>query len=139
MRTYSRRRKLFFDDKYNIQNHVTERGSDPAQSSGPSTTRKSVFSSIYKQRRADNEVDKYLSLPIEEEDTDVIVWWKNQESYLPCLQKMAFVILGIPATSVPSEQSFSKAGNLITKTEPIESQKYTIFYVPVILAGSSWN
>lgn len=33
--------KLFFDDKYNIQNHVTERGSDPAESSGPSTT--SVF------------------------------------------------------------------------------------------------
>lgn len=107
---------LLFNTRYNLGNQAAEQQSDLSESSGASGVNNNIFSSIYKKRRLDNnELEKYISLPIEPEDTDVIDWWKNQQFNLPRLQKMAFDILCIPATSVPSEQSFSKAGNVINK------------------------
>jgi hypothetical protein len=62
-----------------------------------------------------NEIENYLKSQIENESTNPIEWWfKNSENY-PNLSKIAFDYLIIPASSVPSEQIFSKAGNLITK------------------------
>lgn len=75
-----------------------------------------IFSAVYKQKNAvQDEIQNYLSMPIETEDTDVLLWWSNQKYHLPNLTQMAKDILSIPATSVPSEQAFSKSGNLITK------------------------
>jgi len=45
---------------------------------------------------------------------DPLEWWKTNEVYLPRLSQMARDYLAIPATSVPSEQSFSMGKNLIT-------------------------
>lgn len=124
---------LLFNTRYNLGNQAAEQQSDLSESSGASGVNNNIFSSIYKKRRLDNnELEKYISLPIEPEDTDVIDWWKNQQFNLPRLQKMAFDILCIPATSVPSEQSFSKVKALHTgvfdskSRSKVENAKMTI-------------
>ncbi len=73
--------------------------------------------SIYKKRKlnGNEEIDKYIQIPQENTEMDPIEWWKTHESSFPCLSKFALDILCITATSVPSEQIFSKAGIIITK------------------------
>ena len=44
----------------------------------------------------------------------VLSWWKKNEKQLPLLAQIAKQVLCTPATSTPSERSFSKAGNLIS-------------------------
>jgi len=57
-----------------------------------------------------NEVVIYESYPQVGIDTNVLSWWKMQKDTLPILSKMARKYLSVPATSVPSESLFSKAG-----------------------------
>lgn len=58
----------------------------------------------------------YNTLPLVPRDTDPLEWWwqRKQEGifhqFLPVVRKF----LCVPATSVPSEQLFSKAGELIS-------------------------
>ncbi len=77
----------------------------------------SILSSIYKKRKLSEyqEIEKYSQLPEENSDIDPIEWWKKHETIYPCLSKYAFDVLCVTATSVPSEQIFSKAGIIITK------------------------
>jgi hypothetical protein len=42
-------------------------------------------------------------------------WWDDHKFEYPLLSVMAFDYAAIPATSVPSERVFSRAGGLITK------------------------
>jgi hypothetical protein len=96
-----------------------DNGQPASDSSQPlSTSKKTVFSVIYKQKSTlttQDEIEKYFSFPMETEDVDVLCWWFNQRNYLPLLTQMAYDVLPVPASSVPSEQAFSAAGNLITK------------------------
>jgi len=62
-----------------------------------------------------NEIENYLGSQTENESTNPIEWWSKNSGNYPNLSEIAFDYLIIPASSVPSEQSFSKAGNLITK------------------------
>ena len=52
----------------------------------------------------EDELDKYLSLPVEKAiDLDVLAWWKakdNEKDGLPILAKMARQFLGRPASSL---------------------------------------
>jgi hypothetical protein len=77
----------------------------------------SLWRKIYKKQRVgeNEEINEYFNLAQEPERTDVINWWKTHENSFLCLSNFAFDILCIPATSVPSERIFSKAGDLITK------------------------
>ena len=52
-----------------------------------------------------------------DEDSDPLLWWKAHEKEYPVVSKMAQDYLSIQATSVPSEQAFSVAGNTISKTQ----------------------
>jgi hAT family C-terminal dimerisation region/Domain of unknown function (DUF4413) len=62
-----------------------------------------------------NEIDEYLVIPIEPSNIDPCEWWKNHKSQYPILAKIARDYICIPSTSVPSEQAFSKSGELISK------------------------
>ena len=62
-----------------------------------------------------NEVDEYLAIPVESQIIDPCKWWGEHKMQYPILAKIAREYICIPATSVPSEQSFSKSGELISK------------------------
>jgi uncharacterized membrane protein YgcG len=49
------------------------------------------------------------------EQTDILQWWQAHMSRFPRLSAMAADFCAAPATSVPSEEVFSAAGDLITK------------------------
>lgn len=62
-----------------------------------------------------SEIATYLAWPLENKKVDPVVWWHSRQSSLPVLSRLALDILVVPATSVASEQAFSKSGDLITK------------------------
>ena len=62
-----------------------------------------------------SELDRYLALPIDDE-TEPLLWWQAHAKEYPVLSNMARDYLTIQATSVPSEEAFSIAGNTISKT-----------------------
>lgn len=62
-----------------------------------------------------NEVDEYLITLTEPSNINPCEWWRNHKSNYPLLSKIARDYIGIPSTSVPSEQAFSKSGELINK------------------------
>ncbi len=75
----------------------------------------SLLQSIYKRRKhcVNEEIERYFDLPQEDSKIDLILWRKTHKLSFPKLFRFAFNILVIPATSVPSEQIFSKAGELV--------------------------
>jgi hypothetical protein len=62
-----------------------------------------------------SELDRYLALQADDE-TDPLLWWQAHSKEYPTVSDMARDYLTIQATSVPSEQAFSVAGNTISKT-----------------------
>jgi hypothetical protein len=74
--------------------------------------------SLYKKRKlnsSQDETKRFFESTTEDYKIEPDKWWLiNRESY-PILSRMAFDLLAIPATSVLSEEVFSKAGDLITK------------------------
>ena len=45
---------------------------------------------------------------------DPMKWWRQHSNVMPKLARLAKRHIGIPATSVPSERVFSKAGELVS-------------------------
>ena len=66
------------------------------------------------QPRVSNEIESYLALNDENEDMDPLAWWQIHEDRYPTLARAARDYLGIQATSVPCEQTFSVAKNTIS-------------------------
>ena len=63
---------------------------------------------------AEIEVRRHMENPSLERNQDPLAWWKDVASSTPRLALIAKDVLGIPATSVPSERLFSKAGEVIS-------------------------
>lgn len=61
------------------------------------------------------EMRRYEEEPLISRKEDPLVWWKNHGALFPKLQNYAKKFLCIPATSVPAERLFSKAGELISQ------------------------
>jgi hypothetical protein len=61
------------------------------------------------------EITRYLAENAEDRAIDPIQWWKLHTHRFPNLARMARDYMSITATSVPSEQLFSRAGDIITK------------------------
>ena len=72
------------------------------------------MSRVFKRRHIEytDEYKVYISLPLADENTNSLEWWKAHQLKFPNLSRMARDYLAIPATSVPSEQSFSLGKNL---------------------------
>ncbi len=62
-----------------------------------------------------NELEIYLDSPPKSRNLDVLGWWKLKQELMPYLTQMARDYLAIPASSVPSEQAFSEAGDILSK------------------------
>ena len=60
------------------------------------------------------EIKEYIESPRLDRTLDPLQWWSRKAMRLPNLAKLAKQILAVPATSVPSERVFSKAGELIS-------------------------
>lgn len=77
------------------------------------------MSAIYEKSVSDsnwrNELTKYYNTRRADKDVDILAWWSTHSKEYPCLAKMARDFLGTPATSVPAERLFSKAGLIIRK------------------------
>ena len=60
------------------------------------------------------EINEYVTLKYAPLKVDVLQWWKEHESKLPLLAKMARNYFCIPVTSASSERMFSVGGNICT-------------------------
>ncbi|CAG7818140.1 unnamed protein product [Allacma fusca] len=62
-----------------------------------------------------DELRNYLALPVVDSNivTDVLKWWKENESTYPALSKMARDVLGVSGTGVPIERAFSFGSDLL--------------------------
>ncbi|UYV72018.1 hypothetical protein LAZ67_9001565 [Cordylochernes scorpioides] len=79
------------------------------------------------------QVDKYLAEPIIDRRMDPLVWWHERKTIFPDLFLLMQKRLCIPATSVPCERLFSKAGNICTqKRSCLTSSKISkiLFFKP---------
>lgn len=61
---------------------------------------------------AASAVKQYVDLPYLDRKRNPLEFWEEKKHLFPLLYKMACKYLCIPATSVPSERLFSKAGLL---------------------------
>ena len=66
------------------------------------------------QAPVEDEIVRYLALPVDS-TTNPLDWWRHFYEDFPTLAKMASCYLSIQGSSVPSEQAFSVATNMITK------------------------
>ena len=62
----------------------------------------------------DVELSRYTESPLCDRKKDPLIWWRENEMNFPNLAKQARTYLAIPATSVPSERVFSKAGEIVS-------------------------
>ncbi|KIJ30903.1 hypothetical protein M422DRAFT_103827, partial [Sphaerobolus stellatus SS14] len=67
------------------------------------------------QRKPRQELEDYLTSPLEEKCDDVVRWWGQHQHQYPTLARIARDYLAIQASAVASERTFSSAG--ITGTD----------------------
>ncbi|XP_015437849.1 PREDICTED: zinc finger BED domain-containing protein 4-like [Dufourea novaeangliae] len=61
------------------------------------------------------ELDSYMKEPCAHRQSNPLEYWKLNATKYPHLSQLAQKVLCCPATSVPSERMFSKAGNMLSK------------------------
>lgn len=82
-------------------------------------TRQKKKSGVGSHNTSSNENDEmslYLATPVSPLTTNPLEQWEDMKLVFPQLYKLAHEYLLIPATSVPSERLFSKAGSTLSKT-----------------------
>ncbi|XP_057688365.1 zinc finger BED domain-containing protein 4-like [Corythoichthys intestinalis] len=95
--------------------------SEPSQSVGGSKLWHHFDASVHQARttnvtaNATVEVQKYLGAPNIPRVESPLQYWESQKYTLPTLYKLAVSYLCTPASSVPCERVFSKAGEILCK------------------------
>ena len=59
------------------------------------------------------ELQKYLNEGLEEDDIDVLTWWKVHRHRYPVVARMARDVLAVPVSTVASESTFSAGGRTL--------------------------
>jgi hypothetical protein len=74
------------------------------------------LSALHQQRSANtDELMRYWELANASFDIEPLSWWRTHSTEYPILSKMAKDYLSVQASSVPCEQLFSLAGNVVSK------------------------
>lgn len=114
--------KKILKDEYNNYKNMDENKINEDVSSLVGEKRKAVGIMnlmLQKKQKVDNsqrnEIDEYLIINVEPSNINPCEWWRNHKSQYPILARIARDYICIPSTSVPSEQAFSKSGELISK------------------------
>jgi hypothetical protein len=119
-----------------------------SSSSGSSTVSAAAVLSIFKTLaankktttfvRSKNELDRYLeeeTLPNYENDNfDILGWWKLEGTRYPTLRLVARDILAIPITTVASESAFSTSGRLLSD----HRSRLTPKMLEALMCSQSW-
>jgi hypothetical protein len=88
--------------------------------------------------RSKNELDRYLeeeTLPNYENDNfDILGWWKLEGTRYPTLRLVARDILAIPITTVASESAFSTSGRLLSD----HRSRLTPKMLEALMCSQSW-
>lgn len=74
------------------------------------------------ERACSLELENYKSISppaVQNRYMNVLGWWKDLKNQFPNLAKLARKYLSIQASSAPSKQIFSKAGNIISEKQTI--------------------
>ncbi|XP_076626932.1 uncharacterized protein LOC143344609 [Colletes latitarsis] len=66
--------------------------------------------------RKNREIQTYLAENVVPRKTNIIDWWKSNQTRFPILSRAAKDCLAVPATQVKSECLFSTAGNVVLQT-----------------------
>lgn len=74
-----------------------------------------VYGLYAKKVKHSDEMSDYLNSPRATRSVNICKWWRDHEVEYPVLANICKDLLCIPATSVPSERLFSRAGLTITK------------------------
>jgi hAT family C-terminal dimerisation region len=61
-----------------------------------------------------NELLSYMSMLNENEDVDIMTWWKRNARGYPTLTMMARDVFDVPVSTVPSESCFSSANMILS-------------------------
>jgi hypothetical protein len=59
-------------------------------------------------------VREYLSAPLVDEGTDILIFWRTNQPNWPVLARMAMYMLAIPASGGPSERIFSSGSRVMS-------------------------
>jgi hypothetical protein len=119
-----------------------------SSSSGSSTVSAAAVLSIFKTLaankktntfvRSKNELDRYLeeeTLPNYDNDNfDILGWWKLEGTRYPTLKLIARDILAIPITTVASKSAFSTSGRLLSD----HRSRLTPKMLEALMCSQSW-
>ena len=85
-----------------------------------------TFSNTSLNQKTDEfkEINKYLNIDELNICEDPLCWWKENFNKFRILSLVARDFLCVPATSVPSERVFSKAGNIVSNKRSSLSSKF---------------
>ena len=90
----------------------------------------------FKRQSIQEEFEKYVDSPQIATGLNPLEWWAVNEKEFPRISVLAKAYLAIPATSVPCEQSFSKAGFITENRHSRCSTKHVrkcCFYTTIVV------
>lgn len=104
-------------DHYKIQ-HGAESSSSTTSAnvgSGNNVDFKRYMEEQVQGGQGNSEIDIYLmdGIEMEDENFDILTWWKIHSTKFPVLSKIARHVLGMPISTVASESAFSTGGRTL--------------------------
>jgi hypothetical protein len=104
--------------------HYAPKASSPDTSSPPALSQTDPLDDIlfggpsripFDEESLNSQLDIYLQESVSDRTVPALVWWKANCHRFPDLARIARDYMSIPASSAPSEQLFSRAGDIISK------------------------